>query len=175
MTLGGQVVEPFVIMRSCLEYAGYALAIFADPRLGAEPSREEVFINRHVDDAKMKAQKEAFKISKIRHTIASIDPKMAEQFQSLYDRCISFGGHPNPHGLFLAMNIEHGEDKSIVFTTLALNGDPNALKFVMKNVAWVGLTSLYIFDKIFTDKFETLGINTRLQISFAAEFENSKR
>jgi hypothetical protein len=32
MTLAGQVAESFVMMRSCLEYAGYALAMYADPR-----------------------------------------------------------------------------------------------------------------------------------------------
>jgi len=32
MALSGQVVEAFVMMRSCLEYAGYALAIFKTPR-----------------------------------------------------------------------------------------------------------------------------------------------
>jgi hypothetical protein len=57
--------------------------------------------------------------------------------------------NPNPHGLFLAMNIEAGDDKSTVLTTLALTGDANALRFAMKNVAYVGLTSLYIFQKIF--------------------------
>src|SRR5260370_11746366 len=36
MTLTGQVTKSFVMMDSCLEYAGYALAIFADPRLDLE-------------------------------------------------------------------------------------------------------------------------------------------
>jgi hypothetical protein len=34
--------------RSCLEHAGYALAIFADPGLEDTPSREEVFVNRNI-------------------------------------------------------------------------------------------------------------------------------
>ena len=42
------------MMRSCLEYAGYALVMFADPTL------EDVFFGRHVDDAGMKAQKQKF-------------------------------------------------------------------------------------------------------------------
>jgi hypothetical protein len=42
LALAGQVVEAFVMMRSCLEYAGYALAIFKDPAL------EPVFTNRHI-------------------------------------------------------------------------------------------------------------------------------
>jgi hypothetical protein len=162
MALGGQVTESFVIMRSCLEYAGYALAIFADPRLGDEPSREEVFVSRHVDDATMKAQKTAFQMPKIRKTISRVDPNLAKQFDLLYERCISFGAHPNPHGLFLAMNIDAGEDAGIVLNTLALTGDPNALRFTMKNVVFVGLMSLHIFEKIFMEKFEILGIRAEI-------------
>jgi hypothetical protein len=44
-------VEAFVMMHSCLEYAGYALAIFKDPAL------ETVFTNRHVSQPDMTAQK----------------------------------------------------------------------------------------------------------------------
>jgi hypothetical protein len=86
MALAGQVVEVFVMMRSCLEYAGYSLAMFADPTL------EEVFFGRHVDDAGMKAQKEKFKIGQIRAVITTFDKKLAEIFQKLYDRAINMGG-----------------------------------------------------------------------------------
>jgi hypothetical protein len=48
MALAGQAVEAFVMMRSCLEYAGYALLMFEDP------AQEEVFLKRHFDDASMK-------------------------------------------------------------------------------------------------------------------------
>jgi hypothetical protein len=41
MSLSGQAVEAFVMARSCLEYAGYALTIFNKPEL------ESVFTNRH--------------------------------------------------------------------------------------------------------------------------------
>ena len=43
MALAGQIVEAFVMLRSCLEYSGYAIAIFAAPTL------EEVFLKRHFD------------------------------------------------------------------------------------------------------------------------------
>lgn len=45
MALAGQFSESFVLMRSCLEYAGYAILIFTSPHL------EEVFLNRHADEA----------------------------------------------------------------------------------------------------------------------------
>src|SRR6516162_6244629 len=99
MTLAGQVPESFVMMRSCLEYAGYALAIFADPGIVDTPSREELFVNRHADALSMKAQKEEFKIGKIVQTIIKFDQKLANVFQFLYQRSIDYGGHPNPNGM----------------------------------------------------------------------------
>jgi hypothetical protein len=77
MTLAGQVAESFVMTRSCLEYAGYALAIFADPRFENTPSREEVFVNRNVDEATLKAHKAEFLVGKIRGMIAAFDEKLA--------------------------------------------------------------------------------------------------
>jgi hypothetical protein len=53
-TLAGQFSESFVLMRSCLEYAGYATLIFNDRRL------EEVFLNRHADEASKNTQRRAF-------------------------------------------------------------------------------------------------------------------
>jgi hypothetical protein len=162
MTLAGQVAESFVMMRSCLEYAGYALAIFADPRLEDAPSREEVFVNRHVDDASMKAQKEEFKIANIRETIAVFDQKLANIFKFLYDRTIDFGGHPNPYGMLSAMNIGMDNEEMTSITTLALTVEATPLEFSMKSVAQVGLTSLYVFQHIFKAKFELLGVRAEM-------------
>ena len=124
MTLAGQVPESFVVMRSCLEYAGYALAIFADPQLEDEPSREQVFVNRHADEASMRIQKQEFQIIKIEKTIASCDQKLANIFRFLYDRSINYGAHPNPHGMLTAMNMDKEDEKITSITTLALTVEP---------------------------------------------------
>jgi hypothetical protein len=155
MALSGQVVEPFVMMRSCLEYAGYALAIFRDPTL------ETVFMARHASAAGMKAQKSTFQIGKIRSIIASFDTKLAEHFQTFYDRSIDFGAHPNPHAIMSAFQMpESPVDQS--FTALALSTNKQFLLFAMKNVAQVGLTVLFIFRHIFRAKFELLGIREEM-------------
>jgi len=155
MALSGQVVEAFVMMRSCLEYAGYALAIFQDPTL------QTVFMARHASAAGMKAQKSTFQIGKIRSIIASFDTTLAEHFQTFYDRSIDFGAHPNPHAIMSAFQMpERLLDQS--FTVLALSNDPKLLRFVMKNAAQVGLTALFIFRHIFKAKFEVLGIREEM-------------
>jgi hypothetical protein len=158
MTLAGQVPESFVMMRSCLEYAGYALAIFADPRPENAPSREEVFVNRHIDDASMKAQKKEFQIGNIHKTIAAFDQSVANIFQFLYNRSIDYGGHPNPNGLLSAMHLDKEDEKLTSIMTLAMTVEPLPLMYAMRSVAQVGLTVLYIFEQIFKAKFELLGI-----------------
>jgi hypothetical protein len=139
MTLAGQIAESFVMNRSCLEYAGYALAIFADQRLEGIPTREEVFVNRNVDHDSLKAQKAEFRVSRIRAIISNYDQKLAANFKLLYDRSIEYGGHPNPYGVLTAMKMETKDDQLTSITTLALTDDPTITMFAMKNVAQVGL------------------------------------
>ncbi len=155
LALAGQVVEAFVMMRSCLEYAGYALAIFKDPAL------EPVFTNRHVSQADMTAQKSAFRVSEIKVAIESFDSKLAELFQTFYDRAIDFGGHPNPHATFSTMQMpDPNPDNS--FTMYAMVTDATNLRHAMKSVAQVGLTVLFIFQHIWKAKFELLGIRAEM-------------
>ena len=162
MTLAGQVAESFVMARSCLEYAGYALAIFADHRLEGVPTREEVFVNRNVDDESLKAQRAEFQVGRIRPIIANYDQTLAAKFKRLYDRSIDYGGHPNPYGVLTAMKMEMRDDQLTSITTLALTDDPTVTLFAMQNVAQVGLTSLCIFQIMCEAKFELLGIRAEM-------------
>jgi hypothetical protein len=158
MTLAGQCAESFVMMRSCLEYAGYALLIFADPTL------EEVFVNRHVDSASKGAQRRKFEITNgVIPTIANFDKQLADIYKALYNLSIEFGGHPNPHGMFTAMNIgKDAEEKMTGMTTSAFANDPKIIEFAMHKAAQVGLTSLYIFQNMLKEKFELLGVRAKL-------------
>jgi hypothetical protein len=155
MALSGQAVEAFVMMRSCLEYAGYALAIFNDPSL------ELVFMNRHVSTTDMQAQKQKFRIIEVKKVVESFDPKLAELFQRFYERSIDFGGHPNPHATFSAMEMP-SDNPTNSFSALAMVTDPMVLQHAMKSVAQVGLTALFIFQHIFKAKFELLGIRAEM-------------
>src|SRR5262249_32613675 len=134
---------------------GYALAIFQDPTL------QTVFMARHASPEGMSAQKNEFRISKIRSIIASFDTRLAEVFQTFYERSVDFGGHPNPHSIMSAIQMpESPVDQS--FTALALSTDKQVLLHAMKSAAQVGLTALFIFQHIFTPKFELLGIREEM-------------
>ena len=77
MTLAGQVVELFVIGRSCLEYAGYALAIFDNQEL------EDVFLKRHFDESSKKQQRGKFQIGEVTKVISKYDKKLSDIFNEL--------------------------------------------------------------------------------------------
>jgi len=117
-------------------------------------------MSRHVSTAGMKAQKEKFRISEIKKVIASFDSKLADVFQDLYGRSIDFGGHPNPNATM--STVEMPDPASMSFTTLALSTDDKVLRHAMKSVAQVGLTALFIFQHVFTAKFELLGIRAEM-------------
>ena len=155
MALAGQIVETFVMMRSALEYAGYALLMFEKPEL------QVVFMDRHQDEEAMKLNKQKFKISEVRSCIARFDVKLAENFDLFYQRTIDFGGHPNPHATNSATLLDE-KDGSMGITSLAISADKNALVHALKSVAQVGLTILYIFQHIFKEKFELLGIKAAI-------------
>ena len=155
MALSGQVAEAFIMMRSCLEYAGYALTIFQDP------TRETLFMARLASAAGMSAYKSTFQVHKIRSIIASFDTKLVEKFQTFYKRSIDFGAHPNPAALMSTIQMPKDPvDQS--FTALALSTDQQVLRHAMKSVAQVGLTALFIFQHIFKAKFELLGIREEM-------------
>jgi hypothetical protein len=155
-SLAGQVTEAFVMMRSCLEYAGYALAIFNKPNL------EQVFASRHVSTAEMQAQKTAFRISEVKKVIETFDDRLAALFALFYERAIDFGGHPNPHATFSTIELAADPNQDKSFTAFAMVTDPTILMHAMKSTAQVGLTALFIFQHIFKAKFELLGIRAEM-------------
>lgn len=157
MTLAGQFCESFVLMRSCLEYAGYAIRLFTDPNL------EKVFLNRHADKASKNALRKKFEISTITGAIARFDKKLSEIFKHMYDRSIDFGGYPNPHAMFGAADIAKDDDEQLTsMSTFAFAVNPKPIEFAMHKLARVGLTTLCIFEHMFKEKFELLGIRAKI-------------
>lgn len=151
MALAGQVVEVFVILRSVLEYAGYALIISNDPNL------EDVWIKRVTVSNGKTAQRKEFNYSAAKSAVKRCDARLEEIFIENYERTLDFGARPNPYGVFSAMNI-HENEGNIERTILAISNEPKVVQHALKCTAQTGLTALHIFQHIFGAKFELLGI-----------------
>jgi hypothetical protein len=87
---------------------------------------------------------------------------LAKTFDEFYQRSIDFGGHPNPHGTFSAMQMEERDGQTVI-TTWAMTADQKAMEHALKSTAQVGLTVLYIFQHAFKAKFELLGIRAEIE------------
>jgi hypothetical protein len=122
---------------------------------------EDMFLRRHFDADALKDQKQKFRIREIK--AVTFDPELAKIFQEFYERSINFGAHPNPSGVLSAVQWKCSYDR-ITLLNLGLSADEKMLPHAMKCTAQVGLTSLFIFQHIFKDRFENLGISAEMAL-----------
>ena len=155
VTIAGQTVETFIMIRALLESVGYAAHISLHPRLS------EVWLRRHDNSAAKRAAKAEFTITKIRQSISTRDRHAAERFQRLYDDSIDFGGHPNERAITsnLVKNERNGAEQ---LEQVLLHGDGPALDHAFISVARAGLLALDILQIPFSARFELLGVRERM-------------
>jgi len=103
--MGTQLPETFVLLRSCLEYAGYGLHLNINPLLG------ETWLKRHDDAAALRAMRKAFQAGEVEKSISTTDTELARVYKELYERTIDFGGHPNLRGVLSNIMWNEAENK----------------------------------------------------------------
>lgn len=151
--LSGQSSETFVLLRSSVEAAGYGLLVHQTPLLG------EIWLKRAENKGAVRA---AFTVKAVRHAVEKQDTKLAGIFDMLYERAIDFGGHPNEMAMTGSMSINEEDDRK-TFAIKYLDDNPLALAHAIKSTAQAGLCSLFIFQYIFPERFELLGLKQQLQ------------
>lgn len=155
MSLSGQVVEAFVLLRSCIESSLYALHINKNPHAA------EKWIKRHESAVSLKDAKNEFKYSKVINTLQLVDPAISKTTKLLYDRTIDFGGHPNERAITSSMKVIE-KDGRTEFQQLYLVGNNKILIHGLKSTAQIGLCALYILRHIFKERFDILGITQKM-------------
>lgn len=153
--LAGQVAEVFPMLRSSLEYAGYALHIHANPPLA------EVWLRRHDDDACTRANKDAFAIRRVRESIHDASERLALVYDTLYQRTIDFGAHPNEQGVSINVVVKEQASRRII-EQVYLHGDGPALDYGLRTTAQAGICALEILQEAFKARFEVLGVRAEL-------------
>jgi hypothetical protein len=155
LALSGQAAESYVVLRSCLEYAIYALHINKNSPLA------ELWLQRHADDASLRAMRNEFQHAKVIRTLQRTDAKLCDSIALLYERTIDFGGHPNERAVTGSMEINSGGN-SKEYLQIYLHSDGLALEHALKTTAQCGLGSLLVFQCIYPERFALLGINEKL-------------
>jgi hypothetical protein len=151
----GQAVECYVMNRAALEFAAYALHIFRNPDFGM------VWLNRHQDEASMRAARTAFSHREVQTTVAAVNQHAGERFEQLYQRTVDFGGHPNERSVTSNMSMIEEPDRRVMLAVF-LHADGPALDMALKTTAQCGVCSLEILQGVFNALFEILGVNAAM-------------
>lgn len=155
LAMSGMVPETFVQLRNCLENALYSLHIHKNE------GYDEIWLNRHTDDDSLKAVKRHFLMVDVKRTLQETDAKNYEVAQTLYDRTIDFGAHPNEMAATSSLTIteENGDTR---LQQVYLTGGDMQQRHAMKTAAQVGVCALYVLREIFRERFDILGLTARL-------------
>jgi hypothetical protein len=151
LAMSGQAAECYVQCRSALEYAAYAVHINRNPTLG------KVWLNRHVDEAGMKASKKAFQHVTVAESVKVANPHAAVRFEEVYQRTIDFGGHPNERSVTANVKMIEEPNRREMLAILQ-HGDGVQLEMALKTTAQCGMIALEMLETIYGAKFELLGI-----------------
>jgi hypothetical protein len=141
-SMAGQHPETFVILRSCLEYSGYALLIHQNPNL------DTVWLRRHAGADAGQTMRNEFTARKAKRAVESTDPGVGNWYSNLYEDTIDFGGHPNPKGIVPITRCD--ED---TYGQIDLHSDDLFLRHCLDVTLRVGLCSLHVFHNIFPERF----------------------
>ena len=149
--MSGQAVDTFPVLRSCLEYALYALHINANPTFA------EVWLRRHDNVEALREVKQHFKHGRVMETLLKRDAALHAQLSALYERTIDFGGHPNERAVSSSATMTREGDTAVIRNQF-LHGDSLAFEHALKTTAQIGLGSLMVFRLIFRERFDLLGL-----------------
>ena len=155
MAMAGQIVEVYALLRLGLESAAYGFYINKDT------ARAELWLQRHDGVADKKKVRGEFQQKKIEDHIVAAAPVLADIFKTLYERTIDYGAHPNERG-FSTNSMIVKEEEQTEFLQIYLQGDGVQLDLALKTTGQVGIWALSIFQLVYPEKWELLGIKHEL-------------
>jgi hypothetical protein len=147
----GQIPECYAVLRSCLENALYGLY------LAQHPNSRETWLRRHDDEAAKQRVKDEFKMRAMLDLAKRLDRPEGEAAETLYERTIDHGAHPNERALMQTLQI-HEKAEHIEFKIVYLEGDSDQLNVALKTTAQVGVCALSLFRLVYRERFDILGI-----------------
>jgi hypothetical protein len=154
----GQLSEAYPEVRAALEYAATALHIALNAPLA------EAWMRRHDSADAQKAVRNIFTPTNFRASITKVNPDAAKIFDTLYQRAIDFGGHPNERAMTGSLTIKALDDGGKEFQQAILHGDGLQMDHTIKTTAQSGVCSLEILEGAFPDRFKELGVTEGLHV-----------
>jgi hypothetical protein len=155
LAMSGMAPETYVLSRSMLECAAYALHIHRNPAL------ETVWLNRHQDAASQTKQKREFQQFKILSSCQAANRHAAQRFQDLYQLSIDLGAHPNEQSVTGNMKMIKEKGRRTMQAVIQ-HGDGVQLELALKTVAQCAMVSFELLQVPLNARFELLGVNATL-------------
>lgn len=156
MVMAGQVQEANAMLRLSLETAAYGYYISTDNSIA------EAWIKRNDGATQLREFKKKFQHVAIKKKIVDDANKLGSVFEQLYERTIDYGAHPNERGFSLNSSIKKGAD-TIEFLQIYLQGNGLPLDFALKSTVQIGVWNLGIFQLVYPQKWELLGLKAKLE------------
>ena len=157
LALSGQVPEAYMVLRGCLENALYGFYVTR------KAESRETWLRRHDNEESKKKVRKEFKISNLIDLLEKEDDRLRNIAKDLYERTIDYGGHPNERAL-LSVTTKHVDENKTKFQSAYLIGNEPALKLCLKSCSQIGVCSLSIFQMIYKERFDILGLSDALMV-----------
>jgi len=155
LALSGQVPEAYMVLRGCLENALYGFYVTR------KPGCQETWLRRHDSEESKKQMRKEFKIRNLIDLLEKEDDRLGNIAKDLYERTIDYGGHPNERAL-LSVTTKHVDEDKTRFQSAYLIGKEPALELCLKSCSQIGACSLSIFQMIYKERFDILGLSDAL-------------
>jgi hypothetical protein len=151
----GQLPEAYMVSRGAIENALYGLYF------SSHKESVDTWLQRN-DSADMKRKvRDEFKTTALLDHLKSIDSKSAETTSRLIELTIDFGAHPNMLSVMSALRISTSGSRTNYNIAYISGNTPDNL-FCLKACAQTGANVLSIFQNVYRQRFDILGITTDL-------------
>jgi hypothetical protein len=105
--------------------------------------------------------RDEFQLKKLLQFLVSVNAAEGKAADTLYDRTIDFGGHPNERALMQALEMDEGAGR-IEFKVVYLGGDNIQLRHALRTTAQAGVCVLGMLKLIYKERFDLLSLSNDL-------------
>jgi hypothetical protein len=157
LALAGQLPEAYMLLRGSLENAAYSFYF------SQVPESHERWLRRHDSSAAKQVVQDEFRIRALLKLLKKRDETLGKIATTLYERTIDFGAHPNERGLIQMLTMSE-TDRERQLQVRYLTGHSSAMDLCLKTSAQVGVCVLKVFQYVFRERYDLLGLSDRLKV-----------
>lgn len=154
LALSGMVAEAYALLNRSLKTGMQAVFV------AGNTERQQLWINRHNDEASRANMQVEFKAHNIRRHLRRIDPTTAAVCEKLLQRTMDHSDHPNTFGSSHQATENLGGPLAADREYFIYQGEVQ--RFCLRSATQVGICCLSVFYYVFADYYRSSGIADRL-------------